>query len=155
MGYQTPDDLRTSFPNFFRRVVYPLIQPALLYLQATQQGRQIVQELFNNVAIAEQPRSQQTAYSSTSNPVFCQQRYHYYLQDDSDTLAASPLPTSALVNQPPLSYFCLNSGMPNQEPRRKRTGYRSRFAPEPQIRIASPRASPQSSGEYVPYSIQG
>ena len=41
----------------------------------------------------------------------------------------------------------------NQEPRRKRTGYRSRFAPEPQIRIASPRASPQSSGEYVPYSI--
>ena len=25
----------------------------------------------------------------------------------------------------------------NQEPRRKRTGYRSRFAPEPQIRIAS------------------
>ena len=42
----------------------------------------------------------------------------------------------------------------NQEPRRKRTGYRSRFAPEPQIRIASPRASPQSSGEYVPYSIQ-
>ena len=114
MGYQTPDDLRTSFPNFFRRVVYPLIQPALLYLQATQQGRQIVQELFNNVAIAEQPRSQQTAYSSTSNPVFCQQRYHYYLQDDSDTLAASPLPTSALVNQPPLSYFCLNSGMPIQ-----------------------------------------
>ena len=42
----------------------------------------------------------------------------------------------------------------NQEPRRKRTGYRSRFAPEPQIRIASPRASPQSSGEYVPYSNQ-
>ena len=42
----------------------------------------------------------------------------------------------------------------NQEPRRKRTGYRSRFAPEPQIRIASPRASPQSSGEYVPYLIQ-
>ena len=42
----------------------------------------------------------------------------------------------------------------NQEPRRKRTGYRSRFAPEPQIRIASPRASPQSSGEYVPYSIK-
>ena len=42
----------------------------------------------------------------------------------------------------------------DQEPRRKRTGYRSRFAPEPQIRIASPRASPQSSGEYVPYSIQ-
>ena len=39
-------------------------------------------------------------------------------------------------------------------PRRKRTGYGKRFAPECQIRIASPRASPQSSGEYVPYSIQ-
>ena len=48
----------------------------------------------------------------------------------------------------------LLSQVVNQEPRRKRTGYRSRFAPEPQIRIASPRASPQSSGEYVPYSIQ-
>jgi hypothetical protein len=42
----------------------------------------------------------------------------------------------------------------NQEPRRKRTGYGSRFAPEYQIRIASPKASPQSGGEYIPYSIQ-
>lgn len=111
MGYRTSDDLRTSFPNFFRTVVYPLIQPALRYLQATQQGRQIVQELFNNVAIAEQPRTPH-ANSSTSNPVFCQQRYHFYLQDDAETLAASPLPTSTSINEPPLSYFCLNSGMP-------------------------------------------
>jgi hypothetical protein len=42
----------------------------------------------------------------------------------------------------------------NQEPRRKRTGYGSRFAPEPQIQIASPEVSPQSGGEYIPYSIQ-
>jgi hypothetical protein len=42
----------------------------------------------------------------------------------------------------------------NQEPRRKRTGYGSRFAPKSQIWIASPGTSPQSGGEYVPYSIQ-
>jgi hypothetical protein len=42
----------------------------------------------------------------------------------------------------------------NQEPRRKRTGYESRFAPESQIQIAIPKASPQSGGEYIPYSIQ-
>ncbi|WP_197985524.1 Npun_R2479 family HD domain-containing metalloprotein [Leptolyngbya sp. Cla-17] len=113
MGYQTPDDLRTSFPDFFRTVVYPLIQPALHYLQATQQGRQIVQELFNNVAIAEQPHSAQANCLSTSNPVFCQQRYHFYLQDDAETLIGSSHP-SASINEPPLSYFCLNSGMPIQ-----------------------------------------
>ena len=42
----------------------------------------------------------------------------------------------------------------NQEPRRKRTGYESRFAPECQIRTASPKASPQSGREYIPYLIQ-
>ncbi len=120
MGYQTSDDLRTRFPNFFRTVVYPLIQPALRYLQATQQGRQIVQELFNNVAIAEQSQTTQANCSSTPNPIFWQQRYHFYLQDDdSDPVVASPSPTStlvksALVDEPPLSYFCLNSGMPIQ-----------------------------------------
>jgi hypothetical protein len=112
MGYQTSDDLRSSFPKFFRTAVYPLIQPALRYLQATPQGRQIVQELFNNVAIAEQPRTPQATCSSSSNPFFCQQRYHLYLSDDAETSAIDRLPTS--THEPPVSYFCLNSGMPIQ-----------------------------------------
>ncbi|MCY7393309.1 MAG: metal-dependent phosphohydrolase [Leptolyngbyaceae cyanobacterium CAN_BIN12] len=114
MGHYTPDDLRTSFPDFFRTVVYPLIQPALRYLQATPQGRQIVQELFNNVAIAEQPRTCTASYPSTSNPIFCQQRYHFYLQDDTETPTVDPLPASTSINESPISYFCLNSGMPIQ-----------------------------------------
>jgi hypothetical protein len=105
MGYQTPDDLRIGFPKFFRTVVYPLIQPALRYLQATQQGRQIVQELFNNVAIADQPRSRHPNFSATLNPTW-QQRHHYYLQDDRDLLVTSPLPPATLVNELRLSYLC-------------------------------------------------
>ncbi|MEX0270589.1 Npun_R2479 family HD domain-containing metalloprotein [Leptolyngbyaceae cyanobacterium UHCC 1019] len=103
MGYQTPDDLRASFPDFFRTVVYPLIQPALRHLQATQRGRQIVQELFNNVAIAEQSHISQANDSSPQNPIFDQQRYHYYLQDECDLLAAAPLSISTSANEPLLS----------------------------------------------------
>jgi CheY-like chemotaxis protein len=53
-----------------------------------------------------------------------------------------------------LGLFPIHVSSGNQEPRRKRTGYESRFAPESQIQIAIPKASPQSGGEYIPYSIQ-
>jgi hypothetical protein len=42
----------------------------------------------------------------------------------------------------------------NQEPRRKRTGYGSRFAPEPWGSDCNPKTSPQSGGESDPYSIK-
>jgi hypothetical protein len=117
LGYQTPNDLRTSFPKFFYSVVYPLIQPALRYLQVTPQGRQVVQELFNNVAIAAQSQTSQANYSSIPNPTFWQQRYHFYLEDDAiDPVVDSLLPftfdTPDLVDEPSLSCFCFNNGMP-------------------------------------------
>ncbi|MBD2461196.1 metal-dependent phosphohydrolase [Oscillatoria sp. FACHB-1407] len=54
LGYHHPDDLRASYPNFYRKVVYPYVQTALTYLEATQQGRQIVANLYANVLSAEQ-----------------------------------------------------------------------------------------------------
>lgn len=42
----------------------------------------------------------------------------------------------------------------NQEPRRKQTGYESRFTPEPQGSDCKIQVSPQSGGEYNPYSTE-
>ncbi len=49
LGYRSPDDLKLGFPKFYRTQVYPYIQPALTYLQATPLGQQIVENLEANV----------------------------------------------------------------------------------------------------------
>ncbi|MEA5466229.1 metal-dependent phosphohydrolase [Leptothoe sp. PORK10 BA2] len=49
LGYGSPDDLKLGFPEFYRTQVYPYIQPALAYLQATALGQQIVENLEANV----------------------------------------------------------------------------------------------------------
>jgi hypothetical protein len=54
LGYRHPGDMRAGYPAFYRRVVYPLIEEAIAYLQATHQGRQTLNHLYANVAIAEQ-----------------------------------------------------------------------------------------------------
>lgn len=54
LGYHHPDDLRAGYPAFYQYGVLPYIQPALEYLNATQQGRQVVANLYANVVAAEQ-----------------------------------------------------------------------------------------------------
>lgn len=54
LGYHHPDDLRAGYPAFYRQVVLPHIQTALCYLEATQQGRQVIANLYANVLAAEQ-----------------------------------------------------------------------------------------------------
>lgn len=49
LGYSSPDDLKLGFPKFYRSQVYPYIQPALAYLNATPLGQQIVENLESNV----------------------------------------------------------------------------------------------------------
>lgn len=49
LGYRSPDDLKLGFPKFYRTQVYPYIQPALAYLQATPLGQQIVENLETNI----------------------------------------------------------------------------------------------------------
>ncbi len=48
-GYRTPGDLRCNYPKFYWTVVYPYIQPALRYLNLTQEGKQIIANLYANV----------------------------------------------------------------------------------------------------------
>ncbi len=54
LGYSHPDDLRAGYPHFYRTVVLPCIKDALRHLKATQEGSQIVANLYANVFEAEQ-----------------------------------------------------------------------------------------------------
>jgi hypothetical protein len=53
LGYQTPYDLRQNYPKFFWNVVYPYVKNALTYLQLTQQGKQVIANLYANVFMVE------------------------------------------------------------------------------------------------------
>lgn len=53
LGYRSPEDMQLGFPGFYHAQVYPYIQPALAYLQATPLGQQIVENLDANVMAVE------------------------------------------------------------------------------------------------------
>jgi hypothetical protein len=53
LGYEHPGQLRQNYPKFYWNVVYPYIQPALHYLSRTQQGKQIIANLYSNVFMVE------------------------------------------------------------------------------------------------------
>lgn len=52
LGYTTPTDLKVNYPNFFRHVVQPFIQPSISYLAATLTGRKCIAQLYTNVRLA-------------------------------------------------------------------------------------------------------
>jgi hypothetical protein len=49
LNYRHPGDLRRNYPKFYWHGVYPFITQALAYLNLTQQGKQIVANLYANV----------------------------------------------------------------------------------------------------------
>ena len=49
LGYQTPDDLRAAYPDFFWQAVRPYIGDALRYLRVTQEGKQWIANLYAHV----------------------------------------------------------------------------------------------------------
>lgn len=53
LGYQHPGDLRRNYPKFYWYGVFPYIQDALRYLSLTQQGKQIIANLYANVFTVE------------------------------------------------------------------------------------------------------
>jgi hypothetical protein len=53
LNYKTPGDLRRNYPKFYWNVVFPYIDHALRYLSLTQQGKQIVANLYSNVFVVE------------------------------------------------------------------------------------------------------
>lgn len=53
LGYRHPGDLRQNYAKFFWNVVYVYIKDALYYLELTQQGKQIIANLYSNVFVIE------------------------------------------------------------------------------------------------------
>ncbi|MBD2777042.1 Npun_R2479 family HD domain-containing metalloprotein [Iningainema tapete] len=53
LGYYSPADLRKNYSKFYWNGVYPYIQDALRYLSLTQQGKQIIANLYSNVFVVE------------------------------------------------------------------------------------------------------
>ncbi|HET6522167.1 MAG TPA: hypothetical protein VFG47_20445, partial [Geminicoccaceae bacterium] len=53
LGYATPADLAERYPKFYWTVVRPYISTALDYLQATQEGKQWIANLYAHVFAAE------------------------------------------------------------------------------------------------------
>lgn len=54
LGYKTPGELREKYPTFYRETVFPYIKDAIDYLRVTQEGQQIIANLFSNVFVIEQ-----------------------------------------------------------------------------------------------------
>lgn len=59
LGYQTPADLRKNYAKFYWNVVYQYIQDALRYLSLTQQGKQIIANLYSNVFVVEHEKNRE------------------------------------------------------------------------------------------------
>lgn len=53
LGYKNPGDLRTNYPRFYWKCVYPFIKPALRYLSVTQEGKQITANLYAHIFTVE------------------------------------------------------------------------------------------------------
>lgn len=49
LGYRHPEDLRLNYPKFYWKSVYPYIIPAIAHLRLTQEGKQILANLYSNV----------------------------------------------------------------------------------------------------------
>lgn len=53
LKYEHPGDLRRNYPKFYWHVVDPYIQDGLRYLSLTQEGKQIIANLYSNVFMVE------------------------------------------------------------------------------------------------------
>ncbi|MDP5018596.1 MAG: metal-dependent phosphohydrolase, partial [Dolichospermum sp.] len=58
LGYQNPGDLRKNYAKFYWNSVYPYITDGLRYLSLTQQGKQVIANLYSNVFVIEHEKSQ-------------------------------------------------------------------------------------------------
>lgn len=60
LGYKNPADLRNNYSKFYWNGVYPYIKDALRYLSLTQQGKQIIANLYSNVFVVEHDKQEGT-----------------------------------------------------------------------------------------------
>jgi hypothetical protein len=65
LGYSSPGDLRKNYPKFYWHGVHPYIQDALEYLALTQQGKQVIANLYSNVFVVEHEQLQESPVDVT------------------------------------------------------------------------------------------
>lgn len=53
LGYEHPGDLRRNYPKFYWNVVHRYVKDGMRYLELTQQGKQILANLYSNVFVVE------------------------------------------------------------------------------------------------------
>ncbi|MTJ52113.1 metal-dependent phosphohydrolase [Anabaena sp. UHCC 0253] len=58
LGYKNPGDLRKNYAKFYWNSVYPYITDGLRYLSLTQQGKQVMANLYANVFVIEHEKPQ-------------------------------------------------------------------------------------------------
>ena len=46
LGYKHPGDLRQGYPKFFWYVVHRYVKDAIAYLELTQKGQQIIENIY-------------------------------------------------------------------------------------------------------------
>lgn len=56
LGYRHPGDLRDNYPKFYWNGVFPYVKDGLRYLELTQQGQQVIANLYSNVFVVEHER---------------------------------------------------------------------------------------------------
>ncbi|MGB7445216.1 MAG: Npun_R2479 family HD domain-containing metalloprotein [Coleofasciculaceae cyanobacterium] len=61
LGYCNPDDVRLNYPKFYWNVVHRYITNALEHLKLTQEGKQVIANLYAHVFEVEHEVNQQTA----------------------------------------------------------------------------------------------
>ncbi len=59
LNYKNPGDLRRNYSKFYWQGVFPYIKDALNYLSLTQQGKQIISNLYSNVFVVEHEMEQE------------------------------------------------------------------------------------------------
>ena len=59
LGYKHPGDLRRNYSKFYWQGVYPYIKDTLRYLQLTQEGKQIIANLYSNVFVVEHEKAEE------------------------------------------------------------------------------------------------
>jgi len=70
LGYRHPGDLRANYPKFYWNGVYPYVKDGLKYLSLTQQGQQIIANLYSNVFVVEhEPGAQLSTPHPENQPV--------------------------------------------------------------------------------------
>lgn len=86
MGYRTAADLRSSYPQFYWHVVYPLVRDSLHYLSVTAAGRKAIARLYTNLYLVEMEQRWADTTSATLRDAVATAQLIPWQAEDRDRL---------------------------------------------------------------------